>query len=388
MLSKIAVLLAVCALLATGVIAGDLPTGQAYLRVLLLDYDVEAVSLLLQDGRTVLTNLTPGAVSDYMPYAVNRSTFITLSIKPVNALSMIREWPVPPLAPGHYTLTLIGSHSEGTLELVLVSEDSLCAGRTATGSCVILINNIEESPPLTMLVDNLQVVEDARYRQIVVGAAAADSYRDFRIVDRDNPQNVLFDLERGFFEPNVIYLYSLVGTYPGRQLTDFNIGTIRRATVDTMTFLRGLTANLQLTDGDTLFATENIVAILQEAGYDTLLANEGLALTVFAPTDGAVLDVAATLYGCAIANPDAMRTLILNHVLIGSYTSAQLVGTQRLSTMAGTTHTFSAVNGGFMIDNAVRVAEALRYPTTNGNVYLIDQVLIPAGFVEQYCEVG
>src|SRR5690606_36414398 len=135
----------------------------------------------------------------------------------------------------------------------------------------------------------------------------------------------------------VIYLYSLVGSYPGSQFTDYNMGTLRRVPVDAMTFLRGLTADLQLTDGDTLFAMENIVSILEISGFDTLLANQGLALTVFAPTDGAVLEVAGDLYGCALTNATAMRDLILSHILIGSYTSSQLIEAGQISTMAGTT---------------------------------------------------
>jgi uncharacterized surface protein with fasciclin (FAS1) repeats len=149
-----------------------------------------------------------------------------------------------------------------------------------------------------------------------------------------------------------------------------------------------LIADLQLTDGQTLFAAENIVAILDESGFDDLLATEGLLLTVFAPNDQAVLNVAVDLYECAVTNPAAMRELILNHILIGSYTSSQLVSLGRLATMAGTTHTFTPTEGGFFIDDTVRVFESWRYPTLNGNLYLLDTVLVPPGFGEEFCDRG
>jgi uncharacterized surface protein with fasciclin (FAS1) repeats len=282
----------------------------------------------------------------------------------------------------------VGSSAAQTLELLYVDEDNLCEGRLATGTCVIFVNNIEGSPPLYFTADDEPLIGDAQYRQAVVGSIAARSYLDFVGVDLTIPEVPVFRLQRGFFEPNVISFYSLIGSYPGTMFSDYNIGITRRAAVDTMTFLRGLIADLQLTDGQTLFAAENIVAILDESGFDDLLATEGLLLTVFAPNDQAVLNVAVDLYECAVTNPAAMRELILNHILIGSYTSSQLVSLGRLATMAGTTHTFTPTEGGFFIDDTVRVFESWRYPTLNGNLYLLDTVLVPPGFGEEFCDRG
>ena len=83
-----------------------------------------------------------------------------------------------------------------------------------------------------------------------------------------------------------------------------------------------------------------------------------------------------------------MRALILNHVIVGSYTPAQLAAAQRLPTMAGTLHTFRAANGEVIVDNSASVADSVRYPTLNGNVYVIDTVLLPPGFADQFCTAG
>jgi uncharacterized surface protein with fasciclin (FAS1) repeats len=198
----------------------------------------------------------------------------------------------------------------------------------------------------------------------------------------------VFRLARKFFEPNVIYIYSLRGTYPASNPADYVVGSVRRVPVDTMTFLRGLTADLQLSDGTTLFATENIVAILEQVGFDSILSNPRLAVTVFAPTDGAVLDIAPDLYQCVLDDPAAMRALILNHILIGNYTPAQLVAARQLPTMAGTLHTFRASGSEVVVDEQVAISDAVRYPTINGTVYLTDTVLLPNGFVDQFCAAG
>jgi uncharacterized surface protein with fasciclin (FAS1) repeats len=198
----------------------------------------------------------------------------------------------------------------------------------------------------------------------------------------------VFTLPSGFFEPNVIYLYGLTGTYPGQMFLDYGISTTRRVPVDIMTFLRGLTSDLQLSVENSLYATENIVAILEESGLDDVLSNQRQGATVFAPTDGAVLNIEGEVFECVTANPLAAQALILNHVLPGQYTSFDLLNAGSLPTMAGMSLAFAYADGGFFIDNKVRVSDTYRYPTTNGIVYLVDTVLVPDGFVEQYCGAG
>jgi hypothetical protein len=379
------VLLAVFAMSAVG--QGD-SGNTAYLRVLQLANDATSVSVTLPTGQTILTNLASGTMSDYVSFEVERSIFATLTITPRGGLSAAREWSVPPLAAGHYTAVIVGNSTDNTLQMTLVDEDRLCEGKLESGSCVILVNDIKDSPPLNLITDTATIIDAANYRQTVVNHAPARSYRNLTAVDANNSDTVLFRLPRWFFEPNVIYFYSLIGRYSGGTLSNFSLGTLRRVPVDSMTFLRGFTADLQLTDGTTLFATENIVAILEASGFAELLESTSLLLTVLAPTDGAVLDTSVDLYTCAISSPAAMRALILNHVFVGSYTPSQLINAAQLPTMAGTIHTFTDADGGFLIDNTVRVDNALSYPTLNGNVYLIDTVLVPDDFADRYCTQG
>jgi uncharacterized surface protein with fasciclin (FAS1) repeats len=390
MLRKLAlsILFAACALITSTAFAQEASDAQAFLRVLQVANDNTAVSLMLQDGNTVLTNFLPGSVSDYFLYDVDRSTRITLTISVPGGFSFAQDWVVPPLAPGHHTLAVVGSGLTNTLELVYIDEGRLCEGRLETGSCVILVNNINNAPPLTLNANSTPIVQDARPRQAVVGQVAAASYFNFAAVESNNPQAVIFRLQLQYFEPNVIYIYSLRGNYPARRPSDYVIGTVRRVPVDTMAFLRGLTANLQLSDGNTLFSAENIVAVLEQSGYAPLVANSQLPLTVFAPLDEAIIQGNFELYQCALDNSDALRALILNHIIVGDFNTQQLVRAGTLSTLASTTHTFRPTSGGFMIDNTLSVPDSRGYQTANGYVYLIDDLLVPPGFEDEYCTQG
>jgi hypothetical protein len=375
-------------LLATGTVLGDVSRNHAHLRVVQLAADVAAASVTLQDGRTVMTNLTPGTVSEYMLYFVNRSTFMTLGITPTSGVSFSREWAVPPLPSGYHTAALVGSSLDNTLELIFIDEDHTCGSDLESGSCLIVVNNIMGSPPLTLVNENIRLIVSSEYRRVNVNTVPAGSYSNFTAVDRDNNDLVVIEFQPGFFEPNVVYLYGLTGTYPGSMFLDYTVGITRRVPVNMMTFLRGFTADLNLNDGETLFATENIVSILEESGLDARLSNPRQTLTVFAPIDLAVLEIAGEVYECALSNPLALQALILNHIITGTYTSSELVQAEFVQTLAGTTLSFLPTEGGFFIDDKVRVDDDLEYPTLNGNVYLVDTVLVPEGFVEQYCGAG
>ncbi len=340
MFRKIAfcLILVVFALAVAPVFGQDSPP--ASLRLLNLDTSSTVVTARLEDGRGIATNLASGSASDYVPLTANRSTFITVTFAPRGGTNFNREWAVPLLAPGHYTAAVIGRSTDITLQLIFISEDALCADKLATGSCIILINNVAGMPPVTLSAGSTRMIDSAAYRHAVVNGVPARSYLGISAVSAPNPDTTLFQLQRGFFAPNVISFYALTGTYSAGTLSNFGVGTLQRVPVDTMTFLRGLTADLNLTGGSTLIAAENIVAVLQTIGFDQLLANPQLPLTVFAPTDEAVVAV-ADLYQCALANPAALRTLVLSHIVAGSYTPSQLITAGQIPSMSGTTHYIS-----------------------------------------------
>ncbi|MBL8132880.1 MAG: fasciclin domain-containing protein [Anaerolineae bacterium] len=382
-----AILLLILSLGASAATAQD-GGDSAFLRVVQLVNDGAAVSMTMTDGRPVLVNFTPGSISDYFPYVAYRSAAATFIVAPSGGAAYTRTWTLPPLAPGYHTAALVGGGGDNTLDLIVLDEDRLCADSGADDSCVILINNVRNSPPLTLNLDGRGVIGGVSYRQAAAASAPAGGYRQLTVVDPAAPQTPFLRIEQGYFAPNLISLIAMSGGYSGGQPVNMRVGLPRRVPTDIITFLRGLTADVQVTDGETLYAAENILALIEMARFETLFGNPNFPLTVFAPTDGAVLSVAPEVFECAMSSTEAMRALIFHHISVGTYTPAQLSAEGSLPTLAGTTHTFRAAPGGFVIDGTVAVTDAEHYMTLSGSLYLIDTVLIPPDFEQRYCTLG
>lgn len=110
--------------------------------------------------------------------------------------------------------------------------------------------------------------------------------------------------------------------------------------------------------------------LLSDAGLtDTLLTGE---YTLFAPTDDAFAALPEGTLAALASDPEALKALLLYHVVSGKLTAEQ-VAAGNLQTAAGTTLTVSA--------NLSPVIE-----TSNGLIYPVDAVLLPAGFTAPVVE--
>jgi uncharacterized surface protein with fasciclin (FAS1) repeats len=77
---------------------------------------------------------------------------------------------------------------------------------------------------------------------------------------------------------------------------------------------------------DTAVAAGNLgtlVAALQAAGLDALLADETLSFTVFAPTDAAFAMIDPATLNLLLADADALESVLLQHVIISEVTSVE-----------------------------------------------------------------
>jgi uncharacterized surface protein with fasciclin (FAS1) repeats len=132
---------------------------------------------------------------------------------------------------------------------------------------------------------------------------------------------------------------------------------------------------------------KNIVQVASEAGsFNTLLAaaeaaglSETLStegpFTVFAPTDEAFSKLPAGTVESLLENPDALRQILLYHVVSGKVESGQVVQLDRVTTLQGGTLSVDTSNG-VRIGNANVVAADVM--ASNGVIHVIDTVLIPS----------
>lgn len=131
--------------------------------------------------------------------------------------------------------------------------------------------------------------------------------------------------------------------------------------------------------GDPNFST--LVAALSAAGLVDTLSGPG-PFTVFAPTNAAFNALpAGTVDNLLLPeNLDTLRSILTYHVVPGSITSSQLVGTrQRVATVQGGTVDIngaqSKLNFGVRVNDAnVTTADII---ASNGVIHVIDKVLLP-----------
>jgi uncharacterized surface protein with fasciclin (FAS1) repeats len=118
---------------------------------------------------------------------------------------------------------------------------------------------------------------------------------------------------------------------------------------------------------------KTLITALDATGLTSALKGAG-PFTVFAPTDAAFADVDPEVLSWLLENPDALREVLLYHVVAGAYNSSVVVGLSSVETLQGGNLTIS-VDGGVMINDAN--VTAVDVMASNGIIHVIDKVLIP-----------
>lgn len=138
----------------------------------------------------------------------------------------------------------------------------------------------------------------------------------------------------------------------------------------------------------TVAAGETIIDVLTAAGNYTVLlgALEATGLieeltarerTLLAPTDEAFESADPALIGPALEDPDALRAVLLDHVLPIPQTAAQIAIFNNVLTLGGASFTVATNNGDLFIGDALVVEPDLE--ASNGYVQGINRVLLRAG---------
>jgi uncharacterized surface protein with fasciclin (FAS1) repeats len=133
---------------------------------------------------------------------------------------------------------------------------------------------------------------------------------------------------------------------------------------------------------------KSIVQVAREAGsFTTLiqaleatdlvgtLSGQGKGpFTVFAPTDDAFAKIDPATLQSLLANPEALKQILLYHVVPGEYPAARVLTSTSLATVNGQSLTISA-SGGVKVNDANVTATDIT--ARNGVIHVIDTVLLP-----------
>jgi len=137
--------------------------------------------------------------------------------------------------------------------------------------------------------------------------------------------------------------------------------------------------------------TRNLAEVAAGAGFSTLVdlvVKAGLAdtlsnggpFTVFAPTNEAFAALDPALVESLVSNPEALKKVLLYHVVSGKVLSSQLSDNLSVKTVQGAPIKINIIQGyhgvSVKINNAATVTKT-DIPAKNGVIHVIDQVLIP-----------
>ena len=129
----------------------------------------------------------------------------------------------------------------------------------------------------------------------------------------------------------------------------------------------------------------DIVDTAVSAGFNTLVAAVTAAdlvdtlkgdgpFTVFAPTDEAFAKIPADALNALLADKEALRKVLLYHVVAGKVAAADVVKLSSATTAQGSDVMIDASNGVKINDATVVKADVM---TANGIIHAIDTVLMP-----------
>ena len=98
--------------------------------------------------------------------------------------------------------------------------------------------------------------------------------------------------------------------------------------------------------------------------------------TVFAPTDDAFKKLPAGTLDGLLKDPEALKKILLYHVVSGKVTADQVVKVKSADSVAGPAVKISVKDGSVYLNDTVKVVTT-DIETSNGVIHVIDGVLLP-----------
>lgn|GEM_PF-1212107 len=341
---------------------------------------------VLLDGQVVWSNWEWGWVSDFTEIEAGTHQ---LSVAPSGedaTLAPIDPVDVDVEAGHHMTVVIMGQPDEQLVLHVIDDTGSCPQERLAEGTCLILIHNIVGAPALTGIEDGEVLFENVAYGEPTITVAHSGNVDTSMIVAADDPDTHLFEIDMeadgigDVWEPNVIKLLGFMGHYPGQAFEDYGVMAADYSPVNAVDFMAGLSGlELQLEPGG--FSFETFLSALEAAGLTEMLRDSG-PYTLFAPTDGAFANLPDGTLDALMADPDALRAFLMNHIVEGDLSEGDLLEQGTVTTMGGTELTITDNNEDdpvFNINDTIEV-DFWNHRVANGRVYTVwNTVVMPEG---------
>ena len=118
-----------------------------------------------------------------------------------------------------------------------------------------------------------------------------------------------------------------------------------------------------------------LVTAVKAAGLVDTLKGDG-PFTVFAPTDDAFKALPAGTLDKLLADKEALKNVLLYHVVSGKVTSDQVVKLSKAGTVLGKDVMVKAYGGKVKINDSTVIIADIH--TANGVIHVVDKVLVPS----------
>ncbi len=417
-------MLALTALLMSSVFAQDEGTN---IRVAHFSPDTPAVDVFV-NGEAAVEGLEFGTVTDFIN--LDAGTY-TVAVSPAGAgLEAAAIGPADfDLAEGtFYTAAAIGSLEAGTLTAQVIVEDYSDLG--AEDARVTAFHAIEGAPIVDVRAGATVLVDALGYPGTIGDNDGAFTFDvpagtyDLSITPDGDPTTAILSAPGTALDAGTFYLIAAIGTPDAPEVA-----------VATFTPRDGASARQIESAADRIFSLGQADDGEEDAAEDTAAADDGaftladlvvqassaepaqfttlLAavqaadpailealsdpasdLTVFAPSDAAFAELAATVgeetFNAILADTATLTQILQYHVVPQSVDSAAVVGlleenegTFVADTLYGEPITVTQTENGIFVDNApLRVEGGLDFFADNGVVHIIDGVLIPPAIAE------
>jgi hypothetical protein len=371
-------------------VAQEEESATAYVHVLHLVADGPNVDVYV-DQEAALEDFAPGMFSEFMELAPGAHTIEAAPAGEGLDAAVIQT--EVELEEGHrYTIAIMGQVADDDVHALVIDETAAMEETDMSQNVFrIIINNIAGSPPISFYENNAWVEQNIEY-----GSYSAQGFTPFtwdtgKAVAGDDLNDIVFDFDSeedqsaGFWEPYTVYVYGLLGRYPGAMFEDYTFADSSYYVVapDVATFLDAFDEFEVTSDYQTYYRFDTFVAALEAAGMTEEL-DGGEPVTVFVPVDQAFEALEEGRLEELMADPDALREILEGHIVEGAYPSYDdLVAAGTLTTLAGTTIEIGNLTSEdgfyFYINDDVTVAN-FPYPLLeNGSVvyFVEDAVLMP-----------
>jgi len=126
-------------------------------------------------------------------------------------------------------------------------------------------------------------------------------------------------------------------------------------------------------DGAGTFTT--LLAAAQAAGLVETLQGDG-PFTVFAPTDDAFAALPEGTLDGLLADPEALKQVLLYHVVPGAVKAEEVVNLTSADSVEGSPIAIAVKDGTVYLNDAAQVV-ATDVMASNGVIHVIDQVILP-----------